>query len=69
MSIGVFFVSFPCGQLYSDNHNNAAENIGCGVNSVAYHGAGMGENACQELQKGYMFHDTVLRHSMVGVAQ
>lgn len=23
----------------------------------------------QELQKGYMFHDTVLRHSMVGVAQ
>ncbi|MBO4911393.1 MAG: nucleotide exchange factor GrpE [Butyrivibrio sp.] len=23
----------------------------------------------QELQKGYMFHDTVLRHSMVGVTQ
>ncbi len=23
----------------------------------------------QELQKGYMFHDTVLRHSMVGVSQ
>ena len=23
----------------------------------------------QELQKGYMFHDTVLRHSMVGVVQ
>ena len=23
----------------------------------------------QELQKGYMFHDTVLRHSMVAVAQ
>ena len=23
----------------------------------------------QELQKGYMFHDTVLRHSMVGVSK
>jgi molecular chaperone GrpE len=23
----------------------------------------------QELQKGYMFHDSVIRHSMVGVAK
>ena len=49
------------GKEFDPNLHNAVMQ----VESAEYE-SGM---VAQELQKGYMFHDTVLRHSMVGVTQ
>ena len=62
-------------QYYKNNKLQYYKRVSKFFNSICYDGVLVESEeyesgvVAQELQKGYKFHDTVLRHSMVAVAQ
>ena len=65
MSIWMFFVRRLCRQLDADNHDNAAEYIGCGMHRITNHGAGMRHDTCHQLKQrqDYISDNAHRRHA------